>query len=120
MIHWIGIGFVIVALLVIVAIVVSAALQFRAVARAAAKLRSHPLFESDWRAAQALKVQRVRDGSEQLRNDLARLGPALASLALALYELGALAYRPSPSIERVMRHGIPWLSGLLRPRPQQR
>ncbi|MBV8366593.1 MAG: hypothetical protein JO194_08820 [Candidatus Eremiobacteraeota bacterium] len=116
MIHTLGVILTLLGLLAIVIIAVLTALRVRTVVAAAATLRSHPMFEPQWRAAQTQKIERLQSGSVRLREDLIRLGPALATLAVALYELGSLAYKGSPSVDAAMRRGLPWLAGLLRPR----
>ena len=112
--HIIGLMMMLVAVVAIVAGVAFVGLRVMQLARAGKKLRSHPIFDAEWRVRQQDKIRRLSAGGAKLKEDIGHLAAAVARLALAIDELGALAYGSSRPIERVLRIGLPWLSGLLR------
>jgi len=114
MFHVIGVTLVLIALLAVAGGAAFVAVRLVQFARAGKALRRHPIFEADWRAHQQETVQRIRAGGAELKEDIGSLAAAIARLALALDELGALAYGSSRPIERILRIGLPWLAGLLR------
>lgn len=116
MIHTLGVTLLFIGIAAMLAIAVLTALRMRRFARAARALRSHPLFEAEWREHQLLVARRLETAAERLRNDFGRLGPALAQLALSVEELGMLVGGTSRATEQVLRTGLPWLAGVLGPK----
>jgi hypothetical protein len=114
MFHIIGLTMMLVALVAAVGGAGFVVIRGVRLARAGKRLRSHPIFDAEWRARQQDKTRRLSVGVAKLKEDLGSMATALARLALAIDELGALAYGSSRPIERVLRIGLPWLSGLLR------
>ncbi len=113
MFHALGITLVLIGILSLVAVAVLFALRLRSFAHAAQKLRSHPMFEAEWRNHQIEVARRLTTAIERIQDDARRLGPAFAKIAMAVEELGAIVRVSSNATEAVLRAGLPWLAGVL-------
>jgi hypothetical protein len=114
MVGTIGLALLGAGILAMCTIAVLAALRVRRVARAAASMRSHPIFETQWREHQSAVVRRLNAGVTALGEKLRELGPAIAKVAIAIEALRAAAYDTSRPVERLLRTELPWLVGLFR------
>ena len=113
MLHALAIALLLIGIVALLAIAVLFALRLSRFARAAKKLRSHPMFEAEWRNHQIDVARRLTTGVERIQDDGQRLGSAFAKLAMAVEELGALVRLSSNATEAVLRSGLPWLAGVL-------
>jgi hypothetical protein len=113
MLHALALALLLIGIVALLAIAVLFALRLSRFARAAKKLRSHPMFEAEWRNHQIDVARRLTTGIERIQDDSRRLGSAFAKLAMAVEELGALVRASSNATEAVLRSGLPWLAGVL-------
>jgi len=114
MFHALGIALLSIGIVALLAIAVLSALRLRRFAQAATRLRSHPMFEAEWRNHQIEVARRLTTGIERVQDDARRLGPAFAKIVMAIEELGMLVRVSSNATEAVLRSGLPWLAGVLR------
>jgi hypothetical protein len=113
MLHALGIALLLIGIVALLAIAVLFALRLRRFAHAAKRLRSHPMFEAEWRNHQIEVARRLTTGIERTQADARRLGTAFAKIAMAVDELGTLVRVSSNATEAVLRSGLPWLAGVL-------
>lgn len=113
MIHVIGVSMIVIALLAIAAIALATVFRFRALVPAFARLRSHPVFEAEWREHQTRTIARIQSGATRLQQDFVALSAAVATLLIALKELGSVVRGTSRPVDLILRLGLPWLAGVL-------
>jgi hypothetical protein len=108
-----GIALLLIGIVALLVIAVLFALRLRRFGQAAKRLRSHPMFEAEWRNHQIEVARRLTTGTERISDDARRLGTAFAKIAMAVEELGTLVRVSSNATEAVLRSGLPWLAGVL-------
>jgi hypothetical protein len=114
--HIAGLVMILVALVAVAIVALWVTLRVRSLASAFARLQRHPLFEVQWRKHQAESIARIQTGVMRLQEDFVALSAAIATLLIAIKELGAVAKGTSSPVDLILRLGLPWLAGVLQPK----
>ena len=104
------------AVLTVAIIALLLTLRIRSLAPAFARLQRHRAFEPEWREHQTETVARIQTGVARLQEDFVALSAAIATLLIAIKELGAVAKGTSSPVDLILRVGLPWLAGVLQPK----